>query len=77
MPTITQKELDKLKLKQGVYSQLRQSPKVHKEIMNLQKLVIDLIEKAFREWARKHKGCTKQLEDDSWNQFNRILQKYL
>ena len=73
MPSISQKELDKLKSKQGVYSQLRDSPKTLRIVVN------NLIESAFREYVRSHRGkhITKQLEDESWTRFSKILQKYL
>lgn len=73
MPTITQTELNKLRNRQGVYSQLSNSPKSLRIVVN------NLIESAFREYVRSHKGkhITKQLEDESWTRFNKILQKYL
>ena len=73
-PSISQKELDKLRHKQGIYSQLRQSPKAQKVLRDS---VTELIEKVFREWARMHVGCTKELEEKSWQIFNKILQKNL
>ena len=35
------------------------------------------IESAFREYARAHKGCTKQIEDKAWKDFLSKLRKRL
>jgi hypothetical protein len=73
MPVISQKELDKLKNKSGMYSQLR------KQTNSLKPMVIDLVEGAFREYVRSHKGkhITAKLEDESWDRFKSILLEHL
>jgi hypothetical protein len=35
------------------------------------------IEAAFREYARKHKGCTAEIENREWSYFKSVLQRYL
>lgn len=77
MPTITQKELDKLRDKQGVYQSLRRSNST--AIKSLKISVTAIVEAAFRDYVRSHKGkhINKQLEDESWNRFQEYLQKYL
>jgi len=70
MPTISENELAKLKNRTGIYSQLR--------FQNaLRKTVTGLIEEAFREYAKTHKGITPEIEDRAWQRFNDILQKHL
>lgn len=39
--------------------------------------IIELIEKGFRDYARAHKGCTKEMEETEWNRFKSKLKKYI
>ena len=77
MPTITAKELDKLRSKQGVYSALRNSNSL--AVKSLKLSVTAIVEAAFRDYVRSHraKHINKKLEDESWERFSSFLQKYL
>jgi hypothetical protein len=85
MPVISQRELNKLKNTQGVYSQLRTEKLenlVFESLPFVKVLRIELlktIEHSFRVYVRSHKGkhITAKLEDESWVRFKTILQKYL
>lgn len=76
MPIISQKELDRLNKKQGVYANLNK-PTISVNESKLKQLVTELVEKAFKEYVRKHKGMTKADEDKFWKQFRPILMRYL
>lgn len=72
-PSISKAELDRVKNRQGLYNKLAESNDT------LRKTTIRLVEMAFREYVKSHKGkhITKLLEDESWDRFKVILQKYL
>lgn len=74
--TISDKELDKVKNKLGVYKALGRPNQVQPPI-RFSDVLLPVIEKAFREYARAHKGCTKQIEDKAWKDFLSKLQRYL
>lgn len=84
MPEITQKELDKLKAKTGVYSTLNRParPTTNKEesikelTETLGPLVTQLVERAFKKYAKAH-GCNSEMIETEWKRFNRFLQRYL
>jgi len=79
MPTISQGELDRVKNKQGVYSQLNKSIKVgqsQKEINNLITTVVDIVEKSFKAYAKSH-GCKDSMLEVEWNRMKRFLLKNL
>jgi hypothetical protein len=65
--------IKKVQDKTGVYSGLR------KQTNALKPLVVSLVEGAFREYVRSHKGkhITKKLEDESWDRFKSILLEHL
>lgn len=68
--TIPQKELDKVKNRFGVYKGLN-------KVIKMTDVLLPVIENAFREYARAHKGCTKAIEDKAWKDFLSKLKKYL
>jgi hypothetical protein len=74
--TIPQKELDKVKNKLGVYKQLSR-PNQKPPAIRFSDVLLPIIENAFREYARAHKGCTKQIEDKAWKDFLSKLRRYL
>ena len=74
--TIPQKELDKVKQKVGVYRALNRPNAVPPPI-RFSDVLLPVIESAFREYARAHKGCTKQIEDKAWKDFLSKLRKRL
>lgn len=63
MPNITfsDRDLDKVKHRQGVYGQL------NKPIMN-----IESVEVAFKKYAKAH-GCKIAMLDTEWKRFQKIL----
>jgi hypothetical protein len=65
--------IEKVKQNTEVYSGLR------KQTNALKPLVVSLVEGAFREYVRSHKGkhITKHLEDESWDRFKSILLEHL
>lgn len=72
--------LKKVKAGMGVYRELTKTPISQDDalwIKELKKNLIQLLESIFREYARTHKGCTKELEDKEWNQFLKFLKKRL
>lgn len=71
---IPAKELMKAKNRLGVYKTLsRPTPTVIK----FSDVLLPVIEDAFREYARAHRGCTKQIEDKAWQDFLSKLRKRL
>lgn len=73
MPSISKTELAKLRNKEGVYSNLRDTAK----IQTVKQYITKNVETAFRVWAKQHRGCTPDIEEKSWQKFNEVLQKYL
>lgn len=73
---ISKRELEKYNSRMGIYFRPneRQLKSVHKTV---RLAVTDIVEKSFRDWAKKHKGWTQKHEDLSWMKFNEILQKNL
>lgn len=76
MPEIkfTQSELDRRAKKLGVYASLR--PTVN-STASLKVAVLSVVESAFREYARKHIGCTQEMENKEWQRFKKSLLSYL
>jgi hypothetical protein len=74
--TIPQREIDKVKNRFGPYRKLDSVPKVAK-IIKITDVLLPIIENAFREYAKAHKGCTKAIEDKAWKDFLSKLKKYL
>ncbi len=66
--------LDKVNIKSGVYSGLR---KTDKESIEKRPVTMRIVEDAFRQYARAHKGCTTKMENDFWKQFKKYLDKEL
>lgn len=73
---IPEKELNKVKNKLGVYKVLGR-PNQTSPTITFSNVLLPIIESAFREYARAHKGCTKQIEDKGWKDFLSKLQKHL
>lgn len=72
MPTITQKELDKLKRGQGVYSRIREP--IPSKL--LRDTLTGVIETVFREYVNKRRP-TKEMEELEWQRFRKILLRHL
>ena len=74
--TFTQKELDKRSAKLGVYASLR--PTNNKGgIVSLKVALVSIVEASFREYARKHTGCSPEMENREWLRFKKSLLRYL
>ena len=69
MPIITEKEMKKVKMKQGLYATIS-------ERNSLNKTVTGIVKRSFTEYARKH-GCTESMVEVEWERFNRIFQSHL
>ena len=63
--TFDQKDIDRVKSRQGVYAQL------NRPIMNLES-----VEVAFKQYAKAH-GCKIAMLDTEWKRFQKILLKTL
>lgn len=70
----SKEELNKTKNKLGIYKSLGR-PNAVPPVTTFSDVIIPVIESAFREYARSHKGCTKQIEDKAWNDFLSKLRK--
>lgn len=78
--TITDKELKKVKNRFGPYKGLNKMPLFEDrgiKVIKVSDVLLPIIENAFREYARAHKGCTKTIEDKAWKDFLSKLKKYL
>ena len=75
MPEIkfTQNELDKRSAKLGVYASLRNTTGV----VSLKVALVSIVEASFREYARKHVGCSPEMENREWLRFKKSLLRYL
>jgi hypothetical protein len=75
MPEIkfNQSELDRHSMKRGVYASLRNTAGV----VSLKVALVSIVESAFREYARKHTGCSPEMENREWQRFKKSLLKYL
>lgn len=71
--TFDKHTIKKVQDKTGVYSGLR------KQTNALKPMVVSLVENAFRDYIRSHKGkhITKRLEDESWERFKPFLLEHL
>lgn len=75
MPNITfdKSTVERVKAKAGVYSALNKRPRV----VRLIDVIVPVIESAFREYAKAHKGCTLEMETKEWKRFLGKLEKHL
>lgn len=67
--------LKQAKEKKGLYSTLNRKP-ITKVVENLKQLVIGLVEKSFREYARAHHAPNEMIELE-WKRFKKFLERNL
>lgn len=82
MPQIefSRQSITNAKAKIGVYRSLAKEPKlpINKEsTAKLKEFVIQLVERAFRRYAKCHKGATSELIDKAWKVMKKELEKEL
>lgn len=63
-----------VKNKTGIYSQTKK-PVIIKDRMT--DAIVNVIERAFREYCKAHTGCTLEMENKEWRRFLSKLQKHL
>lgn len=68
-----------MKDKFGLYRGLNKIPpfEAKVKVIKVSDVLLPIIENAFREYARAHKGCTKAIEDRAWKDFLSKLRKRL
>lgn len=76
MPEITIPEsvIKQVKNRFGPYSKLKVPPP---KVITFSDVLLPIIEATFREYARAHKGCSKDMEDKEWKNFLSKLKKRL
>jgi|GEM_PF-5727756 len=75
--TFDERTLDKVKNRLGIYNKTKLVTQAPGFVEELRANIMKTIEVAFREYAKKHTGCTPKLENEEWRRFERILKKKL
>jgi len=69
-------DIENAKSKIGVYKSLTKELQVNVP-KTITVAIEEVVESAFRQWCRRHKGHTPALEQKAWNEFIKIFRKHL